>query len=181
MTNGHSPAYCNDADQTSLAWIGANIPSKPVTHVIATHFHDDHSGGLRSFVAAGAKVVAGESAVGFYREAFRARRTVEPDALAAAPRPAAIQPVAPGAKVVLSDATHPVSVYTVDTSHAADMLIAEVGGAVFVSDIYSPGQPGGFLTALLELRTSVQAQGVQVSTYAVSYRYLMMPTIFSSF
>jgi glyoxylase-like metal-dependent hydrolase (beta-lactamase superfamily II) len=159
-----APLYPARSDAL-LGWIGANIPNKPVTHVVATHFHDDHSGGLRSFVAAGARVVAGEAAVGFYREAFRARRTVEPDRLAEAPRPAVIEPVAPGAKVVLDDAQRRVSVYTIDTAHAADMVVAEVGGAVFVSDIYSPGLPGGFLQGLLELRSSVQSQGVPVTSY----------------
>jgi glyoxylase-like metal-dependent hydrolase (beta-lactamase superfamily II) len=159
-----APLYPERSDAL-LAWIGTTIPNKPVTHVVATHFHDDHSGGLRSFVAAGAKVVAGEAAVGFYREVFHARRTIDPDKLAGSPRPAVIESVAPGASVSLNDPTRTVNVYTVDTAHAADMLIAEVGGAVFVSDIYSPGTPGGFLTALLELRSSVQSQNIAVTSY----------------
>ncbi|HEU4533314.1 MAG TPA: MBL fold metallo-hydrolase, partial [Polyangiaceae bacterium] len=158
-----------------LAWVRQALPTKPVTHVVATHFHDDHSGGLRSFVAAGAKVVVGAPALGFYREAFRAPRTVSPDALSAAPRPAVFEAVEPGGTKLLNDPVRPVNVVSIDTSHAADMVVAEVGGTVFVSDIYSPGQPPLGVTGLLELRASVQAQNLAVTRYAGGHGQLGTP------
>lgn len=139
--------------QALLTWIATNI-AKPVTHVVATHFHGDHAAGLRTFVAAGATVVAGDAALGLYRQVFAARRTIEPDDLAATPRLASLRGVDPGAQVTLADATHPVEIYTVDTTHAADMVVAVAGGILFVSDIFSPGIPASPV-ALRELRQAI--------------------------
>ncbi|MEZ4362986.1 MAG: MBL fold metallo-hydrolase [Kofleriaceae bacterium] len=137
-----------------LAWIGTQFPGKSVSHVVATHFHGDHSAGLRTFVARGATVVAGESALGLYRQVFAARRTIEPDALSASPRLPTLRGVRPGATLTLADATRPVQIYTVNTTHAADMLVAVVNGVLFVSDIFSPGFPPS-VPALRELRAAI--------------------------
>ena len=136
------------------AWIASRFPGKPVSHVIATHAHGDHAGGLRAFVAAGATVVAGSEALGLYRQIFAAPRTIEPDALAGAPRPATLVGVAPGRSLTLADAQRPVEIYPVDTTHAADMLVAVAGGVLFVSDIYSPGLPPS-PQAIRELRQAI--------------------------
>jgi glyoxylase-like metal-dependent hydrolase (beta-lactamase superfamily II) len=154
--------------QALIAWIRTQFPGKPITHAIATHHHADHSGGLRAFVAVGATIVAGESAVGLYRDVFRAPRTISPDALAGAPRPARIVSVAPGETFTLPDALHPVAAIAIDTVHASDMLIGHVPGAnvVFVSDIYSPGQPPFSLYTLIELREAIRAASIGVSAIA---------------
>jgi glyoxylase-like metal-dependent hydrolase (beta-lactamase superfamily II) len=124
-------------------WIAANIPGKPVTHVIATHHHRDHSGSLRTFVARGAKVVVGASAKPFFANAFRASRTIEPDELAAAPKPAMIDTVPPGGELTIADANRPVRVIAVPSTHAGDMVVAYTPNqrVLFVSDIFSPGLP----------------------------------------
>ncbi len=148
-----APLY-GERSEAVLAWAARKFPGKPVSHVIATHAHGDHAAGLRTFVASGATVVAGDAALGFYRRVFGARRTVEPDRLATNPRLATLRGVAPGATLTLPDATRPVQVYTVDTTHAADMLVAVAGGILFVSDLYSPGIPASPV-ALRELRQAI--------------------------
>ncbi len=148
-----APLYAKRSEAL-LAWIAERFPGKPVTHVIATHFHGDHSAGLRTFVAAGATVVAGEAALGLYRKVFSARRSVEPDRLAQSPRLASLRGVAPGQVVTLADAARPVSIYAVDTTHAADMVVAVVDGVLFVSDIFSPGLPPN-PAELRELRQAI--------------------------
>jgi hypothetical protein len=135
-----APLYA-ERSEALLTWIAERFPGKPVSHVIASHFHGDHAGGLRTFVAAGATVVAGDAALGLYRRVFAARRTIEPDDLATAPRLATLRGVDPGDHITLPDTTRPVEIYTVDTTHAADMVVAVAGGVLFVSDIYSPGFP----------------------------------------
>ena len=161
-----APLY-PERSEAVLAWIKANIPGKPVTHVIATHFHQDHSGGLRSFVAAGARIVAGEAGIGYFEDAIRTPRRIQPDVLSGAPRPAIIEGLAPGAMRTLADPVRPVSVYTVDTIHAAGMVIAVVGTIVFVSDIFSPGL-GNVLgkQTLEELRSTIATRGISVTTFA---------------
>ena len=124
------------------AWIAANI-NKPVTHVVTTHHHRDHAGALRTFVARGAKIVIGETSRAYFSRAFRATRTIQPDELAAAPRTATIIGVPATGIVTLPDATRPVQVIPVPSTHAADLVVAYVptGKVLFVSDIYSPGLP----------------------------------------
>jgi glyoxylase-like metal-dependent hydrolase (beta-lactamase superfamily II) len=129
--------------QAVLAWITATIPGKPVTHVALTHHHRDHAGALRTFVARGAKVVAGEAARPLFSRAVRAARTIEPDELAVAPRSATILTVPAGGQLTLPDATRPVRLVAVDSTHAADMVVAyaPTQRVLFVSDIFSPGFP----------------------------------------
>ena len=124
-----------------IDWAETQFPGKPITHVIATHHHDDHSGGLRTFVAAGAEIVLGAAAQGFFEEVFAASSTVIPDDLALTPAKAMIDPVAAGDSFLIDDATNPVLAQAIVSTHAKDMLIVHVSGVVFVSDIYSPGQP----------------------------------------
>lgn len=147
-----APLYA-DRSEALLSWIATNL-RKPVTHVVATHFHGDHAGGLRTFVAAGATVVAGDAALGLYRQVFAAPRTIEPDDLATTPRLASLRGVDFGDQVTLADATLPVEIYTVNTTHAADMVVAVAGGILFVSDIFSPGIPAS-PAALRELRQAI--------------------------
>lgn len=160
-----APLYAKRSEAL-LTWIGTQFPGKTVTHVIATHFHGDHSAGLRTFVAAGATVVAGEAALGLYRKVFAARRTIEPDRQSTAPRLPTLRGVDPGDTLTLPSATNPISVYTVNTSHAADMVVAVVAGVLFVSDIYSPGFPPN-PPALRELRQAITAhENIPVQTLA---------------
>lgn len=71
--------------QAVIDWIKVNLPGKPITHVVSTHFHSDHASGLRTFVAAGATIVAGAAAAPFYKKVFQASSTVVPDPLAVTP------------------------------------------------------------------------------------------------
>jgi glyoxylase-like metal-dependent hydrolase (beta-lactamase superfamily II) len=125
-------------------WVTANIPGKPVTHVVSSHHHRDHAGALRTFVARGARVVLGARAQPYFATAFRAARTVEPDELALMPRPAAFDLVPVGGEVTIPDQARPVRVIHVPSTHANDMVVAytPAGRVMFVSDIYSPGIPG---------------------------------------
>lgn len=137
-----APLY-EQRSQAIIDWVGINLPGKPITHVIATHHHDDHSAGLRTFVAAGAQIVVAEEAHAFFaKDIFTAPSTVIPDALAMNPKPASIIPVPFAGSFLIDDATLPVTAQHISSSHAEDMLIIHVGNAevAFVSDIYSPGQ-----------------------------------------
>ncbi|GIT34798.1 MAG: hypothetical protein Ct9H300mP4_11170 [Gammaproteobacteria bacterium] len=40
-----------------IKWIGKRYPGKPVTHLIVSHHHNDHGGGIRPYVASGATLV----------------------------------------------------------------------------------------------------------------------------
>jgi len=63
-------------------------PGKPIRTLINTHAHFDHSGGLRTYVDEGATIVTQRENQRFYDEAWRAPRTLNPDALAKSAKPA---------------------------------------------------------------------------------------------
>ena len=128
-----------------IAEIEKQIPGKPITHVIATHHHEDHTAGLRSFVAKGATVVVHAAAEQFYGPIFSAPSTIVPDSLAMNPMTPDIMTVAADGELILQDSTNTVEIYPLANPHAADMLLVYVpqigingGGYVFESDLYNP-------------------------------------------
>jgi glyoxylase-like metal-dependent hydrolase (beta-lactamase superfamily II) len=128
-----------------IAFVRRRFPNLPITHVITTHFHSDHAGGMRPYVAIGARVVVDRPAVPFFRRVFRQRNsTLLPDRLDRSNRPALITGV-PAAGLVLDDALEAVEVYRFNTTHSVDMtvLFAADSGVLFTSDIYTPGAPPG--------------------------------------
>jgi glyoxylase-like metal-dependent hydrolase (beta-lactamase superfamily II) len=150
-----APLYPERADAI-ISWIKNQFPTKPITHVLATHHHSDHSAGLRSFVAAGARVVVHESIVGFYREVFRAPSTVRPDKQAQTPGTPNIITVPINGSFRIDDAAHPVVAYHLENTHAADMLMFYLPNekTLFLSDLYNPGQ-GGFGNGPKELYKAI--------------------------
>ncbi|HEY5936887.1 MAG TPA: MBL fold metallo-hydrolase [Kofleriaceae bacterium] len=148
-------------------WIEANL-HKPVTHVVSTHHHRDHAGALRTFVARGAKVVTGEASRAYFVRAFRAPRTIEPDELSAAPRNATVIGVPPNGIFTIPDASRPVQVVPVPSTHAADLVAGYVpsGKILFISDIYSPGLPGANPAGAREVLDTVVARNLALDTVA---------------
>jgi glyoxylase-like metal-dependent hydrolase (beta-lactamase superfamily II) len=74
-----------------IAKVKETIPNKPIRYIVNSHVHFDHSGGLRTYVAEGATVVTHEMNRPYYEKAWAAPRTLNPDALAKASRPATFE------------------------------------------------------------------------------------------
>ena len=118
-----------------LSWL-ETVTDKPVTHVVQSHHHVDHSAGLRSMAGlTGATVVAGAAAVPLYENAFTAESQVVPDGVDGS----GIEIVAVGAEsVTLDDSTNPVTAYPFGNPHAEDYVLVDAAGALWVVDILSP-------------------------------------------
>ncbi|HEY6622066.1 MAG TPA: MBL fold metallo-hydrolase [Steroidobacteraceae bacterium] len=116
------------------------IPGKPIKWVVNSHFHDDHSGGLRTYIAEGATVVTGAANVPYYQQVFSAPHALRPDALQEKPTAAKIQAVC-DTPFVISDGERKVSVFPLASTHADGMVIVYVDDAkvLFAADIYNPG------------------------------------------
>ena len=125
-----------------IEWIGEKYPGKAVTHLIVSHHHNDHGAGIRPYVAAGATLVVGESAVEFYRAQIdRPKSTVLVDALDRNPVAGKVDGVAPGGSYRIEDATQPVVVYPVLGGHVRDMVVAvlEKQKMLYAGDLYVSG------------------------------------------
>lgn len=68
-------------------------PEKPLTHVIVSHHHFDHSGGLRAAVAEGLTVITYRGNVEFFKDLVARKHSIVPDALARNPKPLKIEAV----------------------------------------------------------------------------------------
>ena len=118
------------------------IPGKPIKYVVMTHFHNDHSGGIRAYAAKGATILAPESIVPFLKTVLSRPKTIRPDSLAKAGN---ITPTIEGVKDMksLTDGEHTVELRQVANEHASAMLVAYLPNekVLFVSDLFSPGNP----------------------------------------
>jgi glyoxylase-like metal-dependent hydrolase (beta-lactamase superfamily II) len=156
--------------EQAIAEIKKAIPNKPVTHVAITHHHDDHSGGLRAFVADGAAVVTTPGNVSYVKSLVASKELR--DALASSAKPLKLEPIE-NKKRVFSDGTQTLELYDIGpNSHAREMLVAYLPKQriVFQGDLFfSPfdGQPVGFAQKMTqEFAARIRALGLQVDKLA---------------
>lgn len=126
-----------------LAEVRRLYPNKPLTELVNTHHHFDHSGGLRAFVDAGVTIVTHEINKPFYETAFASARTLNPDRLEQSKKKAAI--VAIGDKHVISDAARTMELHLVkDNPHNEGILLAFLPKEKILVqvDLYTPPAPG---------------------------------------
>ena len=117
-------------------------PGVPVGHLILTHHHFDHMGGIRTYAAAGATIVTSELNSSYVEEALTSSHTLVRDELAQVATPEwRIEAVPVDGEFSLDEAGGTVKARHVATIHSEDMLVVYFpkAGLVFVTDIYMPG------------------------------------------
>ncbi len=122
----------------------SEFPDLPISHVIQSHHHQDHSAGLRSIAAAGATVVVGPGVKSYFEAVLSAPSTIRPDALSQTDIVTTVEDIAENGSMEFVGASAIVKAYHVGANpHAADMLIPVVDTAtaryVFVADLYNAG------------------------------------------
>src|SRR4029079_1267753 len=96
-------------------------PGKPITQVVNTHHHFDHSGGVRAAVSEGLAVLTHAQNVAFYKDAMTRAHTIVPDALAKNPKPLTIEGV--DDEKTLQDSAMTMPLYHIEGSPHGDTLL----------------------------------------------------------
>jgi hypothetical protein len=119
-----------------LAKVHQVLPGKPVTQLIMSHHHLDHTGGLRAAVGEGLTVITNRGAnVAFVREVTSRAAHLAPDVLQRSGRVGKVQIIPVDDRLVLKDANLEVDVLRViNNNHMADALVAYVPAAHSVSE-----------------------------------------------
>jgi glyoxylase-like metal-dependent hydrolase (beta-lactamase superfamily II) len=115
-------------------------PDKPLTHVVNSHHHFDHSGGVRAAVAEGLTVVTHQGNAAFIEEIVKRPHSRVPDALSKNPKPLKIETIAD--EKVITDGMMTVHLYAAPSEHSETMLMAYLPRerALIVIDLYEPGE-----------------------------------------
>ncbi len=135
LAPGPSPDWLS---RRLLELIAETLPGKPVRYVVLTHFHNDHAGGMRAFVAEGATVIAPAADEAAVRSFYAAPHRLAPDALAARPVPLSLDLVPAGGRRTIGDGPRRLDILSTGPNpHTEDMLIAHLPEARlgFVSDL----------------------------------------------
>jgi glyoxylase-like metal-dependent hydrolase (beta-lactamase superfamily II) len=98
-------------------------PGKPLTQLVVTHHHFDHSGGMRAAVSEGLTVITQASNAPFCEEMVRRPHTIAPDALASHPRPLTLEKV-DDERVIADEAMTVQLLHMIGNPHADALLMA---------------------------------------------------------
>ncbi|WP_405059470.1 MBL fold metallo-hydrolase [Kribbella sp. NBC_01505] len=152
------------------------FPGKALRYAVATHFHYDHIGGIREFVAEGnVTVVSGTRSVGFFEQILRTDHTITPDRLQQSPVPIDVRGVEDKLVLPMADGGN-LEIHRIVTDHSEDTLIAYASGpkVLFVSDLWSatPTMPEPYSyrgRLAVQLVDAVTALGLEVETVATGH------------
>jgi glyoxylase-like metal-dependent hydrolase (beta-lactamase superfamily II) len=151
-----------------LAKLAEIVPGKPIKYVVPTHYHFDHSGGLRTYIAKGVTILTTPGNAAFIERLAAAPHTVRPDLLSREPRKPVIETFT--GKKVLSDGARTLELHDIGPSpHVTECVIAYLPKekVVFESDLltipvqgpYAPANP-----ALIDLADKIKKLGLAVET-----------------
>ncbi len=100
------------------------FPGKPIKYIAVTHHHDDHAGGIRTYIAEGVTLLAMPGERAFFEKVAKSKFTIDPDALTLNPQPIKVELIKEGRRT-LTDGTTTVELIDIGPGgHTDEMLVA---------------------------------------------------------
>ena len=159
-----------ERSQAVITKIKEAVPGKPIRYLVPTHYHYDHSGGIRSFVAEGATIVTTPGNKSFIEKMAAAPHTIKPDRLSLQPRKPVIETFTK--KRVFTAGTQTVELYDVGPNpHVTELVVAYLPKEklIFVVDVFGiplSGPVPAASPATRDFADKLKALGLQVERIA---------------
>ena len=158
VTGGYASVICDFKDYVILIEGPSNdmrmdqiiaeahrlVPNKPIKYVVNTHFHFDHTGGLRAAVANGITIVTQQGNKGLYEKVMANPHTLVPDELQKKTPRSKVKVEYVGEKKVFTDGTHTVELHHLlgGTHDDAMMVVYLPKQKILINaDEFNVGQP----------------------------------------
>lgn len=128
--------------QAVVAAVKKLAPGKPIRHVVNSHSHFDHSGGLRAAAAEGAALITQARNKRFFEKALANPNRINPDALARSGRKARV--IGVGDRLVLTDGARSAEIHRIKGSVHSDtflMVYLPKEKLLIEADAFTPGPP----------------------------------------
>lgn len=151
-----------------LAKIAETAPGKPVRYLVPTHYHSDHTGGLRTYIAKGVTILTTPGNRTFVEQLAKVEKTIRPDLLAREPRAARVETFT-GSRV-LDDGRRRLELHDIGPNpHVTEAVVAYLPRqkAVFESDLLTIPVSGPFppaSPATVDFAEKLKARGLVVET-----------------
>lgn len=155
-----------------VAQVAKLAPGKPIRYVVPTHHHDDHSGGVRDYVAAGTTVVTTPGNRAYFERMAAAHSALSPDAQAKARKTPTIE-VITGKKRVFTDGERTLEIHDIGPNeHAQELLVAWIpeAGILYEGDMLNTAlngdvEPGINMQAAISFSNAIKARGWNVQKF----------------
>lgn len=114
----------DNVSKQAIEQIKKTLPGQPIRYVAVTHHHDDHAGGIRTYIAEGAALIGLPGEKTFFEKVAKSVFTIDPDSLTLNPKPLKVEVIENG-KRVLTDGTTTVELLDIGSGpHTEQMLAA---------------------------------------------------------
>ena len=140
-------------------------PDKPLSHVVNTHHHFDHSGGIRAAVAEGLTVITHETNRALFEELTSRPHTIMADQLARQPAELMLETVAGDDTYELGEGRRVMQVFRMgDNPHADGALVIYLPAErmLIQADMFIPGVGGEFAETAAVLLQAIEDRNLRV-------------------